>query len=60
MTRLADNAEHGLWDPVDEALMSRSTVSYPSESSGVRPLCRIAPQFYYDVLANPDGSRACD
>lgn len=31
MTRLADNAEHGLWDPVDE--------------------------FYYDVLANPDGSR---
>ncbi|CAJ1453511.1 unnamed protein product [Effrenium voratum] len=29
MTKIANNAEHGLWDPVDE--------------------------FYYDVLANPDG-----
>lgn len=31
MTRVANNAEHGLWDPTDE--------------------------FYYDVLANPDGTR---
>jgi len=31
MTRIANNAEHGLWDPADE--------------------------FYYDVLANRDGSR---
>jgi len=30
MTRIANNKEHGLWDPIDE--------------------------FYYDVLANPDGT----
>ena len=79
MTRVANNAEHGLWDPTDEAHFSFGNsqkllppkVTWCSRISAIwmhqiainipiikyHQISSPGCQFYYDVLANPDGTR---